>query len=212
MPAVTSPAGASRTPLRPSGWPARRTPRWIWLAAVPLIAVALAVSLVHHPSRAERASDLRGYLQELTTDTESCAAGVSESLTALRLVQAGHNSPADVADAISVARQGAANCGPAENEQIDDLENYQAPESLDGFGLVPVVTGLVNWVAPDAVDVQSDVANLLAATTPRARAEAQDALSRAITVLNAQRAAVNAPIGKAITALRLRAAPLRLPG
>ena len=141
--------------------------------------MAIAISLVHKPSPAERASDLRGYLQELTTDIESCAGGVSESLTALRLVQADHErNVADVNDAISVAQQGAANCSPAENEQIDDLENYQAPESLDGYGLVAVVTGLVNWAAPDAENVQTDVANLLSASTPAARTRAGAALSR----------------------------------
>jgi hypothetical protein len=200
-------------PAHATGWPARRTPRWILLSAVPLIVVAVAVSLVHKPSQAERASDLRGYLQELTTDIESCAGGVSESLSALRIVQAQHErDPANVTDAISVAQQGAANCAPAENEQIDDLENYQAPESLDGFGLVGAVTGLVNWAAPDAEDVQTDVADVLSAQTPQATRQAEAALSRAITALNAQRAAVNGPIEKAITSLAMHTQPLRLPG
>ena len=196
-----------------TGWPVRRTPRWVLLAVIPLVAAAIAVALVHRPSQAERASDMRGYLQALTTDVESCAGGVSESLTALRLVEAEHwSSASDVADGINVARQGAANCAPAQNEQIDDLENYQAPESLDGFGVVTVVTGLVNWVAPDAQNVQTDVANLLSATTPQARSQAQAALNRALSVLNAQRAAVNGPIEKAITSLAMRSAPLNLPG
>lgn len=211
MPAVTSGAAAG-TPVLPSGWPARRTPRWIFLAAVPLIAAGIAVSLSHRPSTSERASDMSGYLQELTTDIESCAGGVRESLQALHLVQSGSDSAADVSDAISVASQGAANCAPADNEQLDDLENYQVPESLDGFGLVAVVTGLVNWAAPDAQDVQDDVASLLGATTAQARATDTAALTRSVTVLDAQRTAVNGPIEKAIKALRMRASPLQLPG
>jgi hypothetical protein len=212
MPSVTT-ARSDRPAAHMTGWPARRTPRWLLLAAVPLIVVAIAVSLVHKPSQAERASDLRGYLQSLTTDVQSCAGGVRESLTALRLVQAeDYRSQADVSQGISIAQYGATNCSPAQNEQIDDLESYQAPESLDGFGLVTAVTGLVDWVAPDAVDVQTDVANVLSAATPAARTQAQDALNSALARLDAQRAAVNGPIERAIKALGLHTAALPLPG
>ena len=197
----------------PSGWPVRRTPRWVLLAGVLLVVVAVAVALVHKPSQAERATDMRGFLQDVTTDIDSCAGGVGESLAALRLVESGQASTStDVSDGISVAQQGAANCEPATNEQIDDLENYQAPESLDGFGLVAAVTSLVDWVAPDAADVQTDVAGVLAASTPLARSQAQAALNLAIARLNAKRAAVNGPIEKAIRSLGLQAAPLSLPG
>ena len=212
MSSVTSP-GTRPGQALPSGWPARRTPRWLLLAVIPLLAVAIAVGLAHSPSRSERASDLRGYLSELTTDVESCAGGVGESLTALRLVEAEHwDSTSDISDGISVAQQGAANCGPAENEQIDDLENYQVPESLDGYGLVTAVTSLIDWVAPNAVAVQTDVASVLSAPTASARAAAEAQLSQAITRLNAKRAAVNGPISKAIAATGLHAAPLKLPG
>ena len=190
-----------------------RTPRWVLLAVAALLAVAVAVALVHKPSQAERASDMRGLLQDVTTDIESCDGGVGESLTALHLVQAEHGrNLSDVNDAVSIAQQGADNCAPANNEQIDDLENYQVPESLDSFGLMSVVSGLVSWAAPDAEQVQTDVAKVLAATTPQAKTEAQAALTRALDRLNAQRAAVDAPLGKAIKALALHMSPPRLPG
>src|SRR4029077_4240548 len=105
-----------------------------------LLAIAVAVALVHKPTQGEMASDLRGFLTAVTTDIESCAGGVGESLTALHEVQSGARSAADVSDGISVAQQGAANCAPANNEQIDDLENYQVPESLFSFQLKGVVT------------------------------------------------------------------------
>lgn len=178
-----------------------------------LLAIAVAVALVHKPSTAERASDMRGFLQEVTTDIESCAGGVGESLTALRAVQAEHGRNAsDVRDGISVAEQGAANCAPADNEQIDNLENYQVPESLASFGLKSVVSGLVSWAAPDAERVQTDVAQLLAATTPQAKSQAQADLSKALVTLDADRTTVDGPINKAISALALHASPPRLPG
>jgi hypothetical protein len=202
-----------RASTLPSGWPVRRMPRWLLLAGAGVLVIAVAVALVHKPSTAERASDMRGLLQEVTADIESCAGGVGESLTALRLVQAENfRSSADVSDGISVAQQGAANCAPANNELIDDLESYQVPESLDSFGLSGAVTSLIAWAAPNAEQVQTDVARELAATTPAARSAAQITLNRALAALDAERSKVDGPLAAAIRALAMHAAPPRLPG
>ena len=197
----------------PSGWPVRRTPRWLLAAIAVLVLVGVAVSLVHKPSQAQQASDLRGFLQEVNADIESCAGGVGESLTALRQVESGQASTVtDVRDGISVAQQGAANCSPATNEELDNLENYQVPQSLDSFGLTGAVSSLVSWAAPDAQRVQNDVAAVLGATSAPARSQAQATLSRDLATLDAQRAKVDAPISKAIKSTALAAAPPRLPG
>jgi hypothetical protein len=200
-------------PVRASGWPQRRIPRWAYLAAAVLLVISVAVGLAHKPSQAERASDLRGFLQVVTSDIESCAAGVGESLQALHLVQSGaDDSAGDVSDGISVAQQGAANCAPANNEQIDDLENYQVSESLYSFRLAGVVTGLVNWAAPDAVRVQTDVANVLSAGAAPARSRAQAALTVALAALDRQRAAVDSVLDHAIRSLAVHESGPRLPG
>ena len=197
----------------PSGWPVRRTPRWLLLAGAALVLAAVAVSLVHKPSQAERASDMRGFLTEVTSDIDSCAGGVGESLAALRLIESGQASGStDVSDGISVAQQGAANCSPANNEQIDNLENYQVPESLASFNLAGAVTDLVTWAAPDAQQVQTDVADVLAASSPAAKSQAQAALSRDLAALNTERARVDAPIATAIRTLAMHASLPRLPG
>lgn len=203
-----------RPSARPNGWPVRRTPRWVLGALAALLAVGVAVALVHKPSTAERASDMRGFLHDVTYNIESCAAGVSESLAALHAVQAENfRSAADVQDGISIADQGAANCSPANNEQIDTLENYQVPQSLYSFGLAASVTAMVDWAAPAAGDVQTDVASVLSATTPAARAAAKTALSRAVAALDAKRTAIDRPINAAIKALHMQhAAPPPLPG
>ena len=199
--------------VRATGWPVRRTPRWVFLAAAGILAIAVAVTLVHKPSQAQRATDMRGVLQQLSADIESCAGGVSESLTALRQVQAEHpRNATDLSDAISIAQQGAANCSPANNELIDDLENYQVPESLYSFGLKSAVTSLVDWAAPNAVQVETDIGNVLSATTSQARTSAQAALSRDLGALDAKRSKVDGPITRAIRALGMRASPPRLPG
>ena len=196
-------------PLRRTGWATRRTPRWALLAVAVLAVCAVLVGLVHKPSQSERASDLRGFLSDMNTDIESCAGGVSESLSALH--QAGTNA-ADIQDTISIADQGASNCEPANNLQLDDLEQYQVTESLASFHLGGVVTGLVNWAAPDAVNVQADVANMLSAPSPAAKAKDAAALQRALRKLNAQRAAIDATVDHAITSLSVHASPPSLPG
>lgn len=204
---------AQRPTALPSGWPVRRAPRWVWLALVVLVLGTVAVTLVHKPSQAERASDMRGFLSDVTGDIESCAGGVSESLQALRIVQAEHySSSTDVSQGISVAQQGAQNCSPANNTSLDDLDSYQVAESLDSFGLAAAVNNLVDWAAPHAEAVQNDVAAVLAAKTPLARSQAEASLSTALAALNAKRAAIDAPINKAIKALGMKASPPSLPG
>ena len=206
-------SGSRRARNLPSGWPVRRTPRWVLLAVAALVALAVAVSFVHKPSRAERATDLRGFLREVNADIESCAGGVGESLTALRQVESGQAStPTDISDGISVAQQGSANCAPANNEQIDNLMSYQVPQSLYSFGLKNAVSDLVTWAAPDAQRVQTDVAAVLGAATPQAKSQAQAKLGRDVAALNAQRAKVDAPINEAIRTLAVHAALPTLPG
>jgi hypothetical protein len=202
-------AGPPYVPIRRTGWATHRTPRWVLLALVVVLAGAVLVALAHRPSQSERASDLRGFLSDMNYDIESCAGGVGESLTALR--QAGTNA-SQIQDTISIANQGASNCEPANNMQIDDLEEYQVTESLASFHLGGVVSGLVNWAAPEAVDVQTDIATMLAAPNPQAKAKDTAALQRALRKLDAQRAKIDATIEAANRSLGAHASPPRLPG
>ena len=157
-----------------------------------LAAAVLLAGLVRAPSDQERAADLRAFARDMTADVQSCAGGVRETLTALRAIQAGASN--DVATASRIARNGAANCSPANNELLDDLLQYQVTESLARFGLARVVSGLVDWCAPDAMRVQSGVAAVLRPAAPR-RHRAAD-LRRALTVLDAQRTAVDAVLAR----------------
>jgi hypothetical protein len=201
-------------PIRHTGWATRSTPRWVLLVIAVLVAGTVLVSLVHKPSQAQRASDLRGFLSDMNTDIESCAAGVGESLSALHQLGPPGTSASEVQDTISIATYGASNCEPANNEQIDDLEQeqYQVAESLASFHLGGVVTGLVNWAAPDAVNVQTDVATVLTASSPAAKAKDMAALQQALRKPNAQRADVDATMESAIRSLSAHAAPPSLPG
>src|SRR5438128_212850 len=135
-------------PIRRSGWPVRRTPRWAIGAGVVLLAGGVAVGLSHHPSRGERASDLKSLLTTLNTDVESCSGGVGDALRVLNAIQAGTSH--DVPTAISLANLGASNCSPANNEQLDDLTGVQVSESLASYHLQVAVKDLIDWAAPDA--------------------------------------------------------------
>ena len=197
-------------PIRRTRWATRRTPRWLLLAVAVVVLGTVLVVLVHKPSPSERASDLRGFLGDMQYDIQSCAGGVRDSLTALRQIESGASH--DTGTAVYIANTGAANCSPANNELLDDLETYQVTESLASFRLNRAVTGLVTWAAPDAIDVQADVARVLRAPDAQAKATDMAALQQALRRLDAQRAAVYAIIKAASTSLSAHATPPSLPG
>src|ERR1700758_45660 len=155
---------------RPSGWPVLRTPKWMIAAGVVLVAGLTLAATPPRPSVAERAADLRGMVHDLNTDIESCAGGVSDSITALRAIQSGASN--DVKTAVKIADLAAENCSPANSMPMEDLVQYQAPGSLASFHVQTAVDDLVTWGFPLAQRVQTDVATLVAATTT-------DAITRA---------------------------------
>jgi hypothetical protein len=196
-------------PTRRSGWPVLRTPRWMIAGAVVLVAGLTLAAVPHHPSSSQRAADLRGVVQEMNTDIESCAGGVSESLTALREIQAGTSH--DTKTAVGIATTGAANCSPANSMPMDDLVQYQPPESLASFHLDQTVNDLVTWAFPDAQRVQIDVATLLTARTGPAISAATARLHGDQRVLDAERATIDAMINAASRSLSADVAPPTLP-
>ena len=200
-------------PIRHTRWPTQKTPRWLMLAGVLLLAGVVLVGLVHRPSQAQRASDLKGFLTDVNTDIESCAGGVRESLAALYAIKPGTGSTAqDTQDTIKIAQYGASNCLPANNELLDDLTQYQVTESLAGFHLDNAVTGLLTWAFPYAQRVQNDVANVLSAPNATARAQARAALTRDTHDLDAQRAKVDKIMMNAVRATSAHVTLPALPG
>ena len=196
-------------PTRRTGWPVLRTPRWMLAGAAVLVVGLTLVAIPHHPSTAERVADLRGVVQDLHTDIESCAGGVSESLTALQAIQSGASR--DVKTALSIANLGAENCSPANNMQMDDLVQYQVLESLASFHLDTTVNDLVTWGFPDAQRVQTDVAAVLTAATPSAVLAAAAQLHHDQGVLDAERATIDGMINAASRSLAAHVAPPPLP-
>jgi hypothetical protein len=203
-------AGPTRgIPTRRSGWPVLRTPRWMLAGGAVLVAGLTLAAIPHHPSTPQRAADLRGAVQTMNTDIESCAGGVSESLTALQQIQSGASH--DVKTAVGIATLGAANCSPANSMPMDDLVQYQPPGSLASFHLDQTVNDLVTWAFPDAQRVQADVATVLTASTPSAVSAATAQLHRDQRVLDAQRATIDGMINAASKSLSASVAPPALP-
>lgn len=200
-------------PIRHTRWPSQKTPRWLLLAGLAVLLGAVLVGLVHRPSQTQRASDMTAFLTDVNTDIESCAGGVRESLTALHEVQAGTGITAqDTQDTIQIAQTGAANCSPANNEQLDDLTQYQVTESLAGFHLDNAVNGLLIWASLYAQRVQNDVANVLSAHDATARTQANAALTRDTRDLDAQRAKVDKIMMTAVRATSAHGTLPNLPG
>ena len=198
-------------PIRHTRWPTQKTPRWLLLAGALVLVGAVLVGLVHRPSQAQRASDLKGFVTDVNTDIESCAGGVRESFTALHEISSGPTAQAraqNTQDTIKIAQYGASNCSPANNEQLDDLTQYQVTESLASFHLDNAVSGLVIWASLYAQRVQDDIANMLSASSATARAQATAALTRDTRALDAQRGQVDKIM---MNAVRATSAHLTLP-
>jgi hypothetical protein len=196
-------------PIRHTAWPVRRTPRWLFAAGLAILVAGVLVGLAVHPSKSQRAADLNGFLTDMTTDIQSCAGGVRDSLTALRSIEAGTSH--DVGTAIGIATYGSGNCSPANNVQLDDLVGYQVQESLSSFRLDRVVYGLVDWATPDALRVQADVAAILRAQGTT-RAAATTKLNSDLKILDAQRAYLDKIMMAAISATGASGRPPPLPG
>jgi hypothetical protein len=194
---------------RPSGWPVLRTPLWMFAAGAVLVAGLVLAAVPHRPSTEQRAADLRGMVHDLTTDIESCAGGVSDSITALRAIQSGTSK--DVKTAVTIANTAAANCSPANSMPMEDLVQYQAPGSLASFHVQAAVNDLVTWGFPLAQRVQADVARLVTAKAPDAITHATAQLRKDQLALDAQRARINGLIGTASASLSARVAPPNLP-
>ncbi|HEV2373880.1 MAG TPA: hypothetical protein VGS19_17115 [Streptosporangiaceae bacterium] len=196
-------------PLRHSRWPTVRTPRWLFLAGLAVVVCAVLIGIAVHPTRGQRATDMDGFLHDMTTGIESCAGGVGESLTVLHAIEAGTSH--DVATAVSVAAYGAANCSVANNQPLADMTQYQVQESLARFHLDRVVTGLQTWAAPDAQRVQSDVAAVLRAQGA-ARAADTARLNRDLRAMDGERAYVDKIMNAAVAATGATAKLPNLPG
>lgn len=207
---MPGPGGARRISARASGWPALRTPRWMLAGGLVLVAGLTLAAIPHHPSTAQRAADLRGMVHDLNTDIESCAGGVTDSITALRAIQAGDSQ--DVATAVKIARQAADNCDPANSMPMEDLVQYQVHESLAQFNLQATVNDLVTWAFPLAQNVQVDIGRLATATTPDEKAADTAALRRDQQALDAQRAKIDQAINAADRALSANVPLPNLPG
>jgi hypothetical protein len=206
---MPGPGGARRTFARPSGWPELRTPRWMLAGGLVLAAGLTLAAIPHHPSAAERAADLRGMVHDLNTGIESCAGGVNDSIIALRAIRSGGSH--DVTTAVKIASQAADNCSPANSMPMEDLVQYQVPESLASFHLQDAVNDLVTWGFPLAQRVTSDVATLVAAKTPAAVTRASGQLRQDQRTLDAQRARIDRLISGASTSLAAHVAPPPLP-
>ena len=96
--------------------------------------------------------------------------------------------------------------------QMEDLVQYQVPESLASFHLDAAVNDLVTWGFPLAQRVQGDVASRLTAATPAEIERTSAQLRRDQQAMDAQHARINQLFIAASTALSAHVAPPSLPG
>ena len=149
------------------------------------------------------------WCRTMTAGIESCAGGVSESLTALQEIQFGASH--DTKTAVSIAATGAANCSPANSMPMDDLVQYQPPESLASFHLDQTVNDVVTWGFPDAQRVQADVGDAADGQHAGRDRAATAALARDQRALDAERAVIESMINMAQQVPSAGVAPPSLP-
>jgi hypothetical protein len=201
----------SRVPASRTGWPVLRTPKWMLAAAVLLVGGMVLAAWPTHPSTAQRAADLRAMVHDLTVDIQSCAAGVTDSMTALHAIQDG--SSTDVPTAESIVNDAVNNCSPVNNTQMEDLIEYAPPESLAAYHLAAAVQELWTWATPLAQQVQADIGALIAAQSrgPAAIAAATTRLHADQHALDAERAKIDSLVTTASRALHANVQPPPLP-
>jgi len=199
----------SQIPANRTGWPVPRMPKWVLAGVIVLVGAMVLVAWPTHPSSAQRAADLRSLVHDLTADIESCAGGVTDSMTALHEIQDGAST--DVATAQNIAATAVNNCSPANNMQMEDLVQYQPSESLASFHMETAIQDMVTWAFPLAQRVQADVGTLVAARGA-AVAAGTARLSKDQRALDAERAVIDKLFNTASTALSAHVAPPPLPG
>jgi hypothetical protein len=175
-----------------------------------LLAGLVLAAWPSHPSNAQRVADLRDMVREVHYDIQSCAGGVTDSLTALKAIQDG--SSTDVAGAQNIAKTASDNCAPGNNMQMEDLVQYQVHESLAAFHLDKAVDDMVTWAFPLAQRVQMDAGTLAAAHGATAIASATAKLRTDQQAMDAERSLIDQMFNSASTQLHADVAPPALPG
>ena len=186
-----------------------RTPKWMLAAGVVLVAGLALAAIPHRPSTAQRAADLRGMVHDLTTDIESCAGGVSDSITALRAIQSGASN--DVKTAVKIANRPRRTARPPTACRWRTWSSTRRPGRWHPSMSRPPSTTSSTWGFPLAQRVQTDVATLVTAKAPDAVARASAQLRKDQLALDAQRARIDQLINAASTSLSAHVAPPSLP-
>lgn len=200
----------TRVPASRTGWPRLRTPKWMLLGAAVLLAGMVLAAWPTHPSTTQRAADLRSMVHDMTIDIQSCAGGVSDSMTALRAIQDGSSTDVPTAETITVTAVN--NCSPVNNTQMEDLIEYQPPESLAAYHLSAAVQDLWTWASPLAQRVQADAGTLIQAHGAAAIARAKTQLQTDQQAMDAERAKLDKLFTTASRALSANVSPPPLPG
>jgi hypothetical protein len=189
------------------------------LAAIGLFLAGMTLAAwPTHPSTAQRAADLRGMVHDLTTDIQSCAGGVTDSMAALHAATSGGTAgaasvgAASVGTAESIVTTAVSNCSPVNNTQLEDLIEYPTPESLSSYHLTAAVQDMWTWATPLAQRVQSDAGALITARGPVAVARAAGALRADQRALDAERTTIDKLFTTASRSLAAGVAPPPLPG
>jgi hypothetical protein len=148
--------------------------RYLLLGVAAVVIASVAVDVGHHATTGDRASDLRGFVNQVKSDLASCNASVRDSFAAYTEVVNGRPDERKAAEGIVSGDE--PNCTPVANSDLYDLATLEAPGTLRSFGVQTATANLTSWAFPDAAAAISDLDQLLA--HPGDQAAGQDLTRR----------------------------------
>jgi hypothetical protein len=151
-----------------------RRGHYVLLGVAAVVLASVATDIGHRASTSDRASDLRGLVNEVKSDLASCNASVRDSFSAYSEVVRGRPDERSAAEGIVNGDE--PNCTPVANSDLYDLATLETPGTLRSFGVQAATVNLSSWAFPDAAATISDLGQLL--THPDDQAAGQDLTRR----------------------------------
>lgn len=129
------------------------------LGVAAVVLASVAVDIGHRATTSDRASDLRGFVNQVKSDLASCNASVRDSFAAYTEVVSGRPDERKAAEGIVSGDE--PNCTPVANSDLYDLATLEAPGTLRSFGVQTATGNLSSWAFPDAAATIADLGQLL---------------------------------------------------
>lgn len=202
------PDGILRTPKEQQAANSRKK-RWVILAVLALVVIAVLTDLPRGVTLADRQANLQLVRTTIVTDMQVCNASLSDSLTALSGILSGRSNQVATAKQIMVRAE--STCTVIDNPDLYDLATLAPPTALENLSvnISKATNNYVEWAYPNAAAVIVDAQDLL--KNPKdARAIAD--LRVRVRNMQSEEQAANLVLSTAAEDLKMTIQPLNFDG